>query len=68
MLSVRHLRVFGSITYVKTLCGSMKKLTNKSKPIIFVGYELRSKPYHCFDLESQKVHVSRVIVFDKESK
>ena len=43
--SVDHMRTFGSIVHVMETKGHLSKLEERSKPMIFVGYELGSKAY-----------------------
>ncbi|KAF0902507.1 hypothetical protein E2562_017906 [Oryza meyeriana var. granulata] len=42
-----------------------KKLDDRSKPMIFVGYEPMSKAYRAYDPVARQVHVSRDIIFDE---
>ena len=36
--------------------------------MIFIGYELRSKAYRCFDLVNSKVIISRDVIFEEDEK
>jgi hypothetical protein len=45
--AVQHLHTFGCVAHVMTM-GNLKKLDDRSKPAIFVGYEPRSKVYHTY--------------------
>jgi hypothetical protein len=45
----------------------IKKLDDRSKPMIFVGYEPGMKAYRVYDPTSRRVHLSRDIVFDEEA-
>ncbi|KAF0925857.1 hypothetical protein E2562_018496 [Oryza meyeriana var. granulata] len=45
-----------------------KKLNDRSKPMIFFGYEPGSKAYRAYDLVAQRVHVSHDIVFDEATQ
>ena len=56
--SVDHMRVFGSIVHVKQTKRHLSKLDDRSKPMIFIGYELRSKAYRCFDPVNSMVIIS----------
>jgi hypothetical protein len=51
-LVLHHLRTFGCVAHIKTI-GNLKKLDDRSKPAIFIGYEPRSKAYHTYDLVSK---------------
>ena len=66
--SVDNMRIFGSIVHVKETKGHLSKLEDKSKPMIFIGCELGSKAYHCFDLVNSKVIISREVIFEEEEK
>ena len=56
--SVDHMRIFGSIVHVKETKGHLSKLEDRSNPMIFIGYELGSKAYRCFDPVNSKVIIS----------
>lgn len=65
--NISHLRTFGCIAHVKTALPHLSKLQDRSKAMIFIGYEPGSKAYRCYDTNTQRLHISRDIVFD-ESK
>ena len=60
------MRTFGSIVHVKEMKGDLSKLEDRSKPMIFIAYELGSKAYQCFDPVNSKVIVSHEIIFEGE--
>jgi len=62
---VQHLRTFGSIVHMKLTAPNPKKLDDRSRRTIFVGYESASKAYRIFDPRTRRVHISRDIVFDE---
>ena len=66
--SVDHIRTFGSIVHVKDTKGHLSKLEDRSKPMIFIGYELGSKAYRCFDPVNSKVIISRDVIFEEGEK
>lgn len=66
--AVHHLRTFGCLAHVKTTTPNVKKLDDRSKPMIFVGYEPGSKAYRCYDPASRRVHISRDVAFDEEAQ
>jgi len=41
------------------------KLDPKAEKCIFIGYSLKQKGYRCFNLPTQKLQVSRDVVFDE---
>ena len=66
--SVDHMRTFGSIVHVKETKGHQSKLEDRSKPMMFIGYELCSKAYHWFDPVNSKVIISQDVIFEEEEK
>ena len=61
------LRIFGCAAYAITPNNKRKKLTPKSTKCVFIGYEPGMKAYRLYDCKSQKIIVSREVIFD-ESK
>jgi hypothetical protein len=61
---VHHLRTFGCVVHVKVVKSNLKKLKDRSKAMIFVGYELGSATYRCYDPHTKCVHIGRDVVFD----
>jgi hypothetical protein len=47
--TVHHLRTFGCVVYVKDTTPNLKKLDDRSRPMIFVGYEPGTKGYRVYD-------------------
>jgi hypothetical protein len=64
--AVNHLRTFGCVAHVKNNTPNLKKLSDRSRKMIFVGYEPGSAAYRCYDPATRKVHISRDVVFDEE--
>ena len=63
--NVSHLRIFGSMAFVKTT-GRLSKLEDRSKCMLFMGYEDGSKAYRCLDPATFKIHISRDVIFDEK--
>ena len=63
--NVSHLRIFGSVVFVKTT-GRLSKLEDRSKCMVFMGYEAGSKAYRCLDPITFKIHISRDMIFDEK--
>ena len=63
--NVSHLRVFGSVVFVKTT-RRLSKLEDRSKCMVFLGYEAGSKAYRCLDPVTFKIHISRDVIFDEK--
>lgn len=64
---VGHIRVFGCVTHMKIPNVYIKKLDDRSKPVIHLGKVPGKKAYRLYDPASNTVHVSRDLVFE-ESK
>jgi hypothetical protein len=62
---VSHLRVFNCIAYVHVPNEKRSKLDLKAEKCIFIGYSLEQKGYRCFNPSTQKLQVSRDVVFDE---
>ncbi|PKI36228.1 hypothetical protein CRG98_043380, partial [Punica granatum] len=65
---VKNLRVFGCLCYSHVPQTKRSKLDEKSEPGIFVGYSLQSKGYRVFQPQTDRVIVSRDVVFLEEEK
>jgi hypothetical protein len=62
--AVGHLCMFGCLTFAKEL-NQVKKLDDRSRPRVFIGYADGTKAYRVLDPETQCVRVSRDVVFDE---
>jgi len=62
---VSHLKVFGCIAYVHVPNKEILKLDPKAEKCIFIGYSSEQKRYRCFNPSTQKLQVSRDVVFDE---
>jgi hypothetical protein len=65
---VHYFRMFGSVAHVKNTRPNLKKLDDRSRGTIFVGYEGGSKAYRCYDPVDQRVIVSCNIVFNEPAR
>jgi hypothetical protein len=65
---VLHLHTFACVVHVKNTRPNLKKLEDRSTPMIFIGYEPGSKAYHVYDPVLKKVHVSRDMIFDESAQ
>jgi hypothetical protein len=63
--NVRHLRTFGCTVHVKKLGPGITKLSDRSTPMIFIGYEEGSRAYRAYDPLTKKVHVTHDIIFEE---
>jgi hypothetical protein len=58
--------VFGSIDYVHADDQIRTKLDDKSKKMIFMGYDQKSKGYKLYNPNKGKTMISRNVKFDEE--
>lgn len=61
-----HVRIFGSVAYKHVPKQLRRKLDDKSKKMVLVGYQGNSANYRLYDPLTQKVSVSRDVVFDEK--
>jgi hypothetical protein len=66
--AVQHLRTFGCVAHVKDTRPHLRKLDDRSKPMIFVGYEVGSMAYRAYDPATRRLHITRDVVFDEDAK
>ncbi|KAG6508843.1 hypothetical protein ZIOFF_034225 [Zingiber officinale] len=52
-----HLRVFGCVAYVKNTAPHLKKLDNRSSPMVYLGVEEGCKAHRLFDPRHDKLQV-----------
>ncbi|WVZ62734.1 hypothetical protein U9M48_012444 [Paspalum notatum var. saurae] len=62
---VQHLRTFGCLVYVKQVGPGVTKLSDRSRKMIFLGYEQGTKGYRVYDPALKQLHVSRDVVFEE---
>jgi len=64
--SVSHLKVFESIGYVHVDEQVKTKLDDKSKRMIFMGYDQKSKGYKLYNPNEGKMVISRDVEFNEK--
>ncbi|KAJ9544405.1 hypothetical protein OSB04_024112 [Centaurea solstitialis] len=60
-----HLRVFGCLCYPNTAPTAPHKLAPRSSTCVYIGPSTDHRGYRCLDLITQKVIISRHVVFDE---
>jgi hypothetical protein len=65
--SYEHLRVFGCACYPNIAAIAPHKLVPRSTQCVFLGYSTDHKGYRCLDLSTNRLIISRYVVFDEES-
>jgi hypothetical protein len=64
--SVAHLRIFGCVAYAQVPEAKRRKLDDRGEKCIFIGYSEESKAYKLYNPLTNKVVVSRDVVFSEE--
>ena len=62
---VSHLRIFGCVAHVKNVGPGLNKLSDRSTKMVFIGYESGTKGYRFYNLASNKLVISRDVIFDE---
>lgn len=65
--SVNHLKVFGCVCYAQIPKQKRTKLEEISERCVFIGYSSMSKGYRLYNLKTNKVIISRDVVFDEKT-
>jgi hypothetical protein len=65
---VGHLRVFGSKCWYTIPKENIKKLDDRTSEAIMIGYPKNTKGYKLWDLKTQKVIISRDVLFKEEKQ
>ncbi len=64
--NLKHLGIFGCLLYVHVGKKQEGKMGSKSIRCIFTCYNETSKAYYCYNSETQKMIISKDVVFDKD--
>jgi hypothetical protein len=59
------LRVFGYACWPNLRPYNKQKLSSRSKKCVFIGYSALHKGYKCLDIDSERVYISRDVIFDE---
>jgi hypothetical protein len=60
-----HLKIFGCKGHVKTALPHLKKLEDRSMPMVYFGIEEGSKAHRMFNPQTNRIVVSRDVVFEE---
>jgi hypothetical protein len=63
---VHFLRTYGYIAPVKQGSKRLRKLYDRTTPIVFIGYKASSKAWRFYDLATRRVHVLRDAIFEED--
>ena len=66
--NVHFMRTFGCVVHVRQTRPGLKKLDDRSRPMIFIGYEAGTKGYRAYDPVTQRVHTTRDAVFNESAR
>lgn len=65
--SYEHLCVFGCLCFPNLHNSTLDKLSPRSTPCLFLGYPIQHKGYRCLDLKSNRIIISRHVIFDEST-
>jgi hypothetical protein len=65
--SYEHLRVFSYACYPSTAATASHKLASRSTQCVFRGYSSDHQGYHCLDLSTNFLIISRHVIFDEDN-
>jgi hypothetical protein len=65
--SYEHLRIFGCTCYPNMTATAPHKLSPHSTRCVFLGYSADHKGYRCLDLSTNRLIISRHMVFDEDN-
>ena len=57
--------MFGCLAHVKTVSSNLKKLEDRSKPMVHIGFEKYSKAYRVYDPFTGNIHLTRDVIFEE---
>jgi len=60
---VDHQKIFGCVGFVKHVGLGLKKLSDRSSKMVFIGYESGTKGYRFYDPSAGRLLISRDVVF-----
>ncbi|MCO5550654.1 hypothetical protein L7F22_004143 [Adiantum nelumboides] len=66
--NVSTLKVFGCVAYMHILDEKRRKLDVKSERCVFTGYDMYSKGYRLVNPDTNKIHISRDVIFDESDR
>jgi len=66
-LSIKHLKVFGSLCYTHIPDVKRSKLDEKAEKGILVGYSSKSKGYKVYGIDSNKIFLNRDVKVDEDA-
>lgn len=60
-----HLKAFGCLRFPNINHSSLDKLSPRSTPYLFLGYLSHHRGYRCLDLKTNKIIISRHVIFNE---
>ncbi|MCO5610627.1 hypothetical protein L7F22_064866 [Adiantum nelumboides] len=66
--NVSTLKVFGCVAYMHIPDEKRRKLDVKSERCVFTGYDMYSKGYRLVNPDTNKIHISRDVIFDESDR
>lgn len=63
---IGHLKVFGCLAHMMIPKSHLKKLEERSKPVVHLGIERGTKAYRLLDPDIRSIHIRRNVVFHED--
>lgn len=63
--AVHYFKTFGCVVHIKEVKPHLKKLEDRSKLMVFLGYEPGTKGYRVYDPDANRVVITRDTIFDE---
>ena len=60
-----NLKIFGCKYYPYLIFPSKNKFDKKTYPCVLIGYNMSQKEYRCLDPKTNKIYISRHVIFDE---
>lgn len=62
-----HLRTFRCLAFPNMNHSPAHKLSPRSTPCLFLGYPIHHRGYRCLDLKTNRIIISRHVIFDEST-
>nr|PNR28058.1 hypothetical protein PHYPA_028650 [Physcomitrium patens] len=63
--NISNLRMFGCLGYIHIPKEQRKKIDNKTRKCLFLGYNIESKAYMMYDTKDKRILISKDVISEK---